>query len=1213
LSYRSYWSYTKYMPALHGIFRDVNRKSLIDYRESQKKNPNKRYTMNYSRLGFTMIELLVAISIMAILTGIGAYSFNNAQVKARDNHKKQELAQIKAALELYYQENGSYPPTPAGCPTIKVNTIDYAFCSAVADKANTNWIPGLIKYMPKVPNGLSLLPTPDELAGLFQKVSPEISQQAINVASANSSTQILSIGSIFQTIAQNISGKISSISRQLAKSSQGLSLTDGTLRRDLGQSKNSKSKLLSQTRTIGGQVLGAATQGPRNPTTSSIAAGAFCSNPCNNTWQFTNYVFAQDAWEAYSQQSISTGSLTLIADSYGFTIPANATISGISMTLYRNAGLANAIVDKDIILLKGGSTLSANKADFFTYWPNFIQARVYGSSADLWGLTWTPADINSNFWTGVACKQVASATGSVCDVDTIQITVYYNIPDPPTVTTGAAASVTASSAVLNGTVNPNGSATTGWFRYSTTNPGTCNNSFGTSTSAVSLGSGTSGVALTTTAYLSPSTTYYYCAIANNALGTTWGSPVAFATLSAPTCSGPSSTTINTAVTYTAGGGNGVYSWNTSTGVTGSGSSFTTSFPYPGNHWIYVSSNGASTYCTGPTVTATWFAMWYSTPAPPTTMITGSVNAATINVYNAGNYTWVPGTGTPTSFGYHWWNGACPAASGTPTGTNYMFGNNRTATGTVAPGAYTGTINISGGGITAPATAGTYCLVYDMVQDGVTWFNWQNSYTKNTTVTVIVPPAPTNVVANALPPGYVTDTTALLNGSANPNGGATTGWFRYWTSNPGTCTDTGGTRIPTSTSVSLGSGTSPVAYPPIDWSIYAIVSPNANYWYCAIANNPAGTSFSSIVPFTTTTGMPTNLLPGGTINAGLQNITWTAPAGATPAFYYLRVNDKSDASGTTYAPPGPCDNNTTTQITGDICQNPAGTSYSYNFQAGHIYDVWVHSANAGGYYSNAIVQYNVTAIMPPPTNLQPNGTTAYGVTAFTWTGVSVPSATYTISVDDTIDGWSNPACLSSSPPTTGDLCYNNGTATSYTYTFTAGHTYNWNVKACVGATCSTATSATVTITIPAIPTAQISASPSAISKGETSQLVWSSTGGNCTGTSSPSGWSTGSPSGSTTMSPTANTTYSLDCVNALNQHATSSVTVTVSNIPANNPCQYVLGYCYIAIPNASGKYTSFFLWAQLENKADKELYNRNSADCTGDSPKPSTFNYCMKNN
>ena len=42
---------------------------------------------------------------------------------------------------------------------------------------------------------------------------------------------------------------------------------------------------------------------------------------------------------------------------------------------------------------------------------------------------------------------------------------------------------------------------------------------------------------------------------------------------------------------------------------------------------------------------------------------------------------------------------------------------------------------------------------------------------------------------------LTATTATLNGTANPGGGATTGWFRYSATNPGSCSDTFGTRVP----------------------------------------------------------------------------------------------------------------------------------------------------------------------------------------------------------------------------------------------------------------------------------------------------------------------------------------------------------------------------------------------------------------------------------
>src|SRR5690606_1194468 len=92
----------------------------------------------------------------------------------------------------------------------------------------------------------------------------------------------------------------------------------------------------------------------------------------------------------------------------------------------------------------------------------------------------------------------------------------------PTVVTDAATSIAPTTAVLNATVNPNGNSTSGWFRYATSAPATCNDSFGTKTVNSSLGSTTSNVALTRSiAGLVPGTTYYYCAIASNSYGTSF--------------------------------------------------------------------------------------------------------------------------------------------------------------------------------------------------------------------------------------------------------------------------------------------------------------------------------------------------------------------------------------------------------------------------------------------------------------------------------------------------------------------------------------------------------------------------------------------------------------------------------------------------------------------------------------------------------------------
>jgi hypothetical protein len=84
---------------------------------------------------------------------------------------------------------------------------------------------------------------------------------------------------------------------------------------------------------------------------------------------------------------------------------------------------------------------------------------------------------------------------------------------PPTVTTGAADSITVGSAVVNGTVNPGGDATTYQFEYGTSV------GYGLTTPAVDAGSGTADVAAKATlSGLTNNTTYHYRIVATNASG-----------------------------------------------------------------------------------------------------------------------------------------------------------------------------------------------------------------------------------------------------------------------------------------------------------------------------------------------------------------------------------------------------------------------------------------------------------------------------------------------------------------------------------------------------------------------------------------------------------------------------------------------------------------------------------------------------------------------
>ena len=67
--------------------------------------------MKSARAGFTLIELLVVISIIALLSSVVLSSLNTARSKSRDARRMADVKSIQAAVELYRNDNSSFPTT----------------------------------------------------------------------------------------------------------------------------------------------------------------------------------------------------------------------------------------------------------------------------------------------------------------------------------------------------------------------------------------------------------------------------------------------------------------------------------------------------------------------------------------------------------------------------------------------------------------------------------------------------------------------------------------------------------------------------------------------------------------------------------------------------------------------------------------------------------------------------------------------------------------------------------------------------------------------------------------------------------------------------------------------------------------------------------------------------------------------------------------------
>ena len=248
--------------------------------------------------------------------------------------------------------------------------------------------------------------------------------------------------------------------------------------------------------------------------------------------------------------------------------------------------------------------------------------------------------------------------------------------------------------------------------------------------------------------------------------------------------------------------------------------------------------------------------------------------------------------------------------------------------------------------------------------------WVANFFANTWQNVLTPPAPTVTVPTVVtqPATGLTAGSATLNGSVNPNGGATTCYFQYG------LTAGYGSYSATNT---LPAGNSPVATN----AVIAGLLPGTLYHYQVVANNSAGSGTGSDATFTTPADVPAAVTQpasaitpnGATLNATVN------PNGAATTCYFQYGTDTSYGSYSA----------TNTLAAGT---SPVGTNVVIaGLFPGTLYHYQVIASNSAGTGIGSDATFTTAALASP----QLSNVAVATAGAFQFAFSSTPGATFTV--------------------------------------------------------------------------------------------------------------------------------------------------------------------------------------------------------------------------
>jgi len=153
--------------------------------------------------------------------------------------------------------------------------------------------------------------------------------------------------------------------------------------------------------------------------------------PDANQWVNLNNATANN--NLFASSNIALGSLLNITDDLsfnncGFSIPTGATITGIKVDFKAKRSSASVTVRDDQFLLRKNYILTGDSKATSVDWGTTSQIRTYGGNTDLWGTTWTPAEVNNiGFGFNARGWRNTGTANVTCYVDYVGIYIYYTL------------------------------------------------------------------------------------------------------------------------------------------------------------------------------------------------------------------------------------------------------------------------------------------------------------------------------------------------------------------------------------------------------------------------------------------------------------------------------------------------------------------------------------------------------------------------------------------------------------------------------------------------------------------------------------------------------------------------------------------------------------------------------------------------------------------